>query len=325
MAADDWKGLADKAERRRRQNRVHQRAWRRRKVLEAAAAALNAAEENPSSGFWVLKPVAQQQPQQQLQLYEAPQQQCFVLTAAVPSSSSSSLRPSSSLPSPRSVAACRANKLIPPLLHYAAEIRSARPNGNLPMFILPIALSYFPLSPDHRLLVLIQYNVLRATLINMAIMSTLHAMDTDCGLDEILHQIQPPLPPPAAPDQIPAALKPTPLQTKFLAEQHDMLWICSMSSPAMRDNLIRTYGQWDQDDLCCDALGGLYEGFDDVEHRGMIVWSDPWKPDSWEVSPGFARKWSFLLLGCDELLAATDMWRARRGEEPLATVLHEGE
>lgn len=97
----------------------------------------------------------------------------------------------------------------------------------------------------------------------------------------------------------------------------DMLWISSVPSPAMRDNLLSTYGQWDADDLCCDMLGGLYEGFDDVERRGMIVWSDPWQPESWEVTAGFARKWKFLLRGCDELLAATDRWRAGRGEESL--------
>lgn len=43
--ADNWKGLSDKAERRKRQNRLHQRAWRRRKALEASEAALAASNE----------------------------------------------------------------------------------------------------------------------------------------------------------------------------------------------------------------------------------------------------------------------------------------
>lgn len=191
------------------------------------------------------------------------------------------------------------------------------------MLILPAAFVYFPLSLDHRLLTLIQYNVLRATLTNMAILAILHsAMDAECGLNQILDQIQPPLPSPASsPNDLPVSLRPTPLQRRLFHDQApmrpDMLWISSVPSPAMRDNLLLTYGQWDADDLCCDMLGGLYEGFDDVERRGMIVWSDPWQPESWEVTAGFARKWKFLLRGCDELLAATDRWRAGRGEEPL--------
>lgn len=42
---DSWKGLSDKAERRKRQNRLHQRTWRRRKALEASEAALAASNE----------------------------------------------------------------------------------------------------------------------------------------------------------------------------------------------------------------------------------------------------------------------------------------
>ncbi|KJR89128.1 uncharacterized protein SPSK_06358 [Sporothrix schenckii 1099-18] len=335
--ADIWKGLSDKAERRKRQNRLHQRAWRRRKTLEASEAALAASNEGKaSSGFWVLKPVVQthSEQEQQLQLYKEGVQQpaaYFVLTPRPTVSSS----PSGSS-SPPSYLSGRV-KLIPPLLQYVSNGSSAtgsnssmsspvslQPNPNLHMFILPAAFVHFPLSLDHRLLTLIQYNVLRATLTNMAILAILHsAMDADCGLDQILDHIHPPLPAPAtSPDDLPVSLRPTPLQRRIFHDQEprrpDMLWISSVPSPAMRDNLLRTYGQWDPDDLCCDLLGGLYEGFDDVERRGIIVWSDPWLPDSWEVTPGFAKKWPFLLTGCDELMAATDRWRAGRGEEPLA-------
>ena len=159
----------------------------------------------------------------------------------------------------------------------------------------------------------------------MAIISTIHTIHPDCGLDEIISKIQPPLPPPASSGQVPEFLRPTSHQIAKIGGRPEMLWISSVPSSAMRDNMIRTYGQWDQDDLCCDLLGGLYEGFDDVQRRGMIVWSDPWLPDSWEITTGFARKWAFLLHGCDDLLAATDRWRARRGEEPLTVALEEGD
>lgn len=50
---------------------------------------------------------------------------------------------------------------------------------------------------------------------------------------------------------------------------------------------------------------------------GIIAWSDPWKKDGWEVTEGFAKKWSFLLKDCPEVLVATNKWRLTRGEELL--------
>jgi hypothetical protein len=85
----------------------------------------------------------------------------------------------------------------------------------------------------------------------------------------------------------------------------------------MRDNMILLTGKYDHDDLCNDLVGGLYEGFNDVEMRGMIVWSDPWHPDGWEITEGFVRKWGFLLRGCGKLIESTNRWRALRYEERL--------
>lgn len=85
----------------------------------------------------------------------------------------------------------------------------------------------------------------------------------------------------------------------------------------MRDNLIRYKGRYDEDELCCDMAGGLYEGFDEIELRGMLIWGEPWRVDGWEVTEGFARRWGFLLEGCRELMRSTNAWRAKRGEEEL--------
>jgi hypothetical protein len=48
----------------------------------------------------------------------------------------------------------------------------------------------------------------------------------------------------------------------------------------------------------------------------LKVWgSTPWDPTGWEVGPGFARKWWFLI--DDKMLQTTNFWRSQRGEEAL--------
>ena len=88
----------------------------------------------------------------------------------------------------------------------------------------------------------------------------------------------------------------------------------------MRDNLIRLQGEYDADELCADLCGGLYDGFDEVELRGILVWGEPWRGDGWEVTEGFARKWGVLLRGCGGLMEATNRYRAARGEGRLVVV-----
>jgi len=50
---------------------------------------------------------------------------------------------------------------------------------------------------------------------------------------------------------------------------------------------------------------------------GLIVWAEPWKTDSWEVDEGFARKYKWLLGGCDDLVRSTNSFRLARGERML--------
>jgi hypothetical protein len=64
-------------------------------------------------------------------------------------------------------------------------------------------------------------------------------------------------------------------------------------------------------------VGGLFEGFDDVECNGLLLWGEPWSETGWEVTEGFAKKWAFLLQGCDTYIEATNKYRAARGEDPL--------
>jgi hypothetical protein len=187
-------------------------------------------------------------------------------------------------------------QIIAPLIPYLSP---AHPS--------PPTVITFPLSPDHYLLTLMQYNVLRATMTNLSIISLLDNLPIECRAASQLIALLP------APSSVPPTFRPTPLQ---LSVPHDY-WIDAVPAPEMRDNLIRLQGSYDGDDLCVDLCGGLYDGFDEIELRGILVWGDPWRSDAWEVTEGFVRKWGFVLRGCDGLMEATNKYRAARGEERL--------
>lgn len=87
--------------------------------------------------------------------------------------------------------------------------------------------------------------------------------------------------------------------------------------PAMRNNLILLQRQYDIDDFIHDLGGGLYDSYDDVVRRGLLVWGDPWRVDCWEVSEGFVCKWGLLLKGCSDVIGSTNYWRQSRGEDRL--------
>jgi hypothetical protein len=65
----------------------------------------------------------------------------------------------------------------------------------------------------------------------------------------------------------------------------------------MHDNCIRWADTIDEDDLCSDFIGGLYEGNADSDTKGWIVWNDPWNVSAWEVTERFVKKWAYLLKG----------------------------
>ncbi|KAJ4157716.1 hypothetical protein NW754_009365 [Fusarium falciforme] len=55
-----------------------------------------------------------------------------------------------------------------------------------------------------------------------------------------------------------------------------------------------------------------------IGESGIISWSDPWEISGWEVTESFARKWGFLLIGCEDVVNAANEWRETRGENPLS-------
>lgn len=54
-----------------------------------------------------------------------------------------------------------------------------------------------------------------------------------------------------------------------------------------------------------------------TDRRGLILWGEPHRAESWEATPGFLRKWMWTIEGCDELIESTNRWRRVRGEEPI--------
>ncbi|KAM0451914.1 hypothetical protein ACHAO4_005873 [Trichoderma viride] len=134
--------------------------------------------------------------------------------------------------------------------------------------------------------------------------------------------------------RFPENLTPTTLQ---LSHPHSG-WIDVFPFPEMRDNLIRYEGYFNHAEFLTDLLGNLIscmEGTCDLpekrtnalpgskdsddapDRRGLILWGEPYQRDSWEVTPGFLRKWWWVVKGCGELIESTNRWRTVRGERPL--------
>lgn len=142
-------------------------------------------------------------------------------------------------------------------------------------------------------------------------------------------------------ETLPDHLEPTKLQrTRIHAT-----WINFLPFSQLRDNLIRWQDRFDHWELAKDVLGIEYVGRqwfrerksnkdlpppkwrllllpeDDDEitayRHGLIIWGEPYRKEDWEATPGFLRKWMWAVDGCEDLIASTNYWRIRRGEEPL--------
>ncbi|EWG53477.1 hypothetical protein FVEG_17127 [Fusarium verticillioides 7600] len=190
------------------------------------------------------------------------------------------------------------HRLIPPLLQYSAFTGAIQPPR-------PIV---FPLSADHCLITLVQYNVVRALLQNMSLLSLLHHLPPGCRSSFGVSEIDT-----IAVKHIPSDLQATSLQRM----RTPPFWINALPFPKLRYNLILMADRYDSRELLLDLGLRVYEGFNDIERCGFLVWGHPWLATSWEVSEGFVRRWGFLLKGCPEVVDSADRWRRLRGEERL--------
>ncbi|KAF5965352.1 hypothetical protein FBULB1_12290 [Fusarium bulbicola] len=135
---------------------------------------------------------------------------------------------------------------------------------------------------------------------------------------------------------VPPHLRPTDLQsTKVHAT-----WIDFIPFPKMRDKLITHHDHFNHRLLVTDIMGDLLEdimfnkygegtgprgrrlvsrgkpGDYASDRRGLIIWGEPHRMESWEVTPRFLERWGWAVEGCPELMRATNHWRALRGEVP---------
>ncbi|KAF5597158.1 hypothetical protein FPCIR_3794 [Fusarium pseudocircinatum] len=136
---------------------------------------------------------------------------------------------------------------------------------------------------------------------------------------------------------VPPHLRPTALQST----RAHATWIDFIPFPKMRDNLITHHDRFNHRLLVTDIIGDLLEDImfnkygegtgprgrglvsrgkpSDYasDRRGLIIWGEPYRVESWEATPQFLERWGWAVEGCPELMMATNHWRASRGEVPL--------
>ncbi|KAJ0418799.1 hypothetical protein BJY00DRAFT_314709 [Aspergillus carlsbadensis] len=180
----------------------------------------------------------------------------------------------------------------------------------------------FPLSSDH-LLHLIQYNVFRAFVSNKR---TLNTFPTDlatcfatgpCRDDTTRFPLNP---------NMPLSLIPTNLQQTHDHStfdhgelMQDLTGELMASTLAARRRATPGTTTGPEEDKPSPL--SLPSGIDTDEitsgRKGLIVWGEPHEPQSWEATPGFLAKWTWVVEGCEELVEISNTWRIIRGEEPM--------
>ncbi|KAI1176043.1 hypothetical protein F4777DRAFT_578465 [Nemania sp. FL0916] len=287
---DDWAGITNTAARKRRQNRLNQRALRRRREAEKSASSRKEFARTAQSGL----PLSIERQAD----YAAPYSSHPInpnLHSPRIAGQQIVLSPQSKLQSSNSS----------PKSRWGSEEEGALLVVSVGPTTVVLDLYSCPLPADH-LLTLVRYNLYRACAANAEIL----------GLDP--RSLHDDIPSPFCDHAtfnrpLPASLIPT--ETQISVQHPPYIDLCPF--PSLRDKLILLQGTIDEDELCAD-IGGHNST---VEHNGLIAWGDPWDPMAWELSEYAAMKWGPLIGRCDELIIATNYWRRRRGETPLLHAL----
>ncbi|KAL2395958.1 hypothetical protein ABEF93_002730 [Exophiala dermatitidis] len=338
---DEWVGVTDPVIRRKLQNRVNQRAARRRKA--AAARQSNSNNSSTSSISESASGSASQHSAFSSSINEltslANQSVVADWTSAVKTSSDKTTQQQSAFLSIRRRHSYQEwDKFLTgpkgsEIMASATRCQRERGRDRKDSVLLP--------PPRDHLICLLQFNVYRAFVSNVALLGLdLNLMHTDDYPSPFLPLSQ------SANSQIrqlPPTLQPTELQ-KTIA--HHAQWDV-IPDPDLRDNILR-FGEENIDDveLCLDMVGdgnydddstersqvGSSNGKKDLDvdldadagtepetqHKvGFIAWGEPWDVNGWEVTRGFALKWPFLLRSATRIQESTNRWRVRRGQKPL--------
>jgi hypothetical protein len=119
------------------------------------------------------------------------------------------------------------------------------------------------------------------------------------------------------PANLPPTLKPVEVQHQL---PHDPL-IDTIPHSRLRFNVLRAIATGNLDaarfSACLRRSGAVVNVQGEARRSGLIVWNFPEQLASWELSEGFVMIWGFLLEGCEDFVAATNVWRSRRGERSL--------
>lgn len=354
-ADDDWTELQEMDERKKRQNRLNQRAYRKRIVQK------DDKPKKPKTSFRVdrfrLVDVPTQRPAKTSNATISPDKRedervdsashvsliqkppSYVCSGVVDILSSGPY----STPVPwESIVADNAAMLLPSFASFSVnqiqklnQFSQEFDHLTLPMRPqIPSPTTNFPFSADH-LIRLIHFNTFRGLTTNKSLLASSTSMIKQEREEEIL------------PSFVDLCEGFTVVKPKYnqllppnLAPTHHQMtighsaWLNMFPHPRLRDNLILNEGKFDAYDFCNDIFGELIEprlgakfettGFveeteDEITNgrRGLIIWGEPWDREGWEVMPGFVRKWGWVLEGCEDLIASSNRWRAKRDEEPL--------